>query len=130
MAAKAPHPDPVRVPHVAQVQDGRLINVSNVYAVAAGDTLDALGRRFGLGLADLLALNPDVDETNMDALQPGKALCVLARAAAYSRCAAAAEPANPAFFERIAGFDPRGVPVKAYNPRYPADPRPPSVNGG
>ena len=113
----------------AQVEDGQLINVSNVYRLAPGDTLGAVAQRFGLGLGGTLSLNPDLDNSGLPALAAGSAVCVLPRPAAYSRCAVAAEPANPAFFERVEGFDAGGVPIKAYNPRYPGEPRPPSANG-
>ncbi len=111
-----------------QVDDKELINTSNTYRLGTGDTLEGLSPRFGSTLADVLALNPDIDAVTLPLLPAGTPVCILPRPAAYSQCAPAAVPAaQPGWFERITGYDSRGVPIKIPNPRYPREPRPPSV---
>jgi len=56
--------------------DNALLRLGPTYLVKRGDTLQRLADRYGMSLVQLMALNPESDETN---LKPGDALCIMPR---------------------------------------------------
>eukprot|EP00282_Hemiselmis_andersenii_P040624 CAMPEP_0172072724 /NCGR_PEP_ID=MMETSP1043-20130122/14464_1 /TAXON_ID=464988 /ORGANISM="Hemiselmis andersenii, Strain CCMP441" /LENGTH=86 /DNA_ID=CAMNT_0012733203 /DNA_START=38 /DNA_END=298 /DNA_ORIENTATION=+ len=75
-------------------------------------------------LQTLMALNPDIVGSNQDSDMAGKAVCVLQSAKVYDKCPGADEGVqeDPVLWEKILGYDAKGVAIKVWNQRWPRRP--------
>jgi len=121
-----------------KVPDGLAIRLGVTYELAPSDQLATVAHRFGMKMADLQALNPDVVSGNQDTNMQGKMICLLPNTAQYTSCPKQEEPANALHYEALYrapffyDYDVTGAPKKTYNGRYPQPPLapPPRVPEG